>query len=486
MPPGAPAVSAISDPGARRDVALEGYRISIHEGRVLAVSPTPAGLCNAVQTLRQLLPPDAYRPSAPPGETWSLPCVEIEDAPAFSWRGGHLDVARHVMPEAFLFRFVDLLAMHKLNVCHLHLTDDQGWRLPSTRWPRLNEIGSWRRETVVGHALDPRHAAGQVNDGTPHGGFYSAATLASLVAYAAERNVTVVPEIDLPGHVQAVVASYPELGCAPEPVEVATCWGISSHVLNCSEQAMAFCADVIDELLEIFPSRFVHLGGDECPRTEWIADPAVQARIAELGLPGAEALQGWFTARTAELLASRGRRLVGWDEIVDCGPLPPGTTVMSWRGEEGGIVAAGAGFDVVMCPERPLYLDHYQSASPDEPLAIHGNNSWQDVYAYSPVPEQLAAAGEAAASHVLGTQFELWSEYLPDAAAVEYMGFPRGVALAEVAWSGPGGDLAQFRSRLERHLARLDALGVNYRPLSGPRPWQVGGTGARRRFDWAS
>jgi hexosaminidase len=187
----------------------------------------------------------------------------------------------------------------------------------------------------------------------------------------------------------------------------------------------------------------------------------------------------------ADLLSSRGRRLVGWDEIVESGPLPPGTTVMSWRGEQGGILAAGAGFDVVMCPERPLYLDHYQSASPDEPLAIHGNNSWEDVYTYSPVPEQLVAAGEAAAAHVLGTQFQLWSEYLPDPAAVEYMAFPRAAALAEVAWSGPGGDLAGFGSRLGLHLGRLDALGVNYRPLAGPRPWQTGGTGARRRYDWS-
>jgi hexosaminidase len=323
-----------------------------------------------------------------------------------------------------------------------------------------------------------------VSDGTPHGGFYSAQALGALVAYAAQRNVTVLPEIDLPGHVQAVVASYPELGCAPGLVEVSTYWTISPHVLNCSQQAMGFCADVVDELLEIFPSRYVHLGGDECPRTEWVADAGVQARLAELGLPGADALQGWFTARMAELVAARGRRLVGWDEIVESGPLPPGTTVMSWRGEQGGILAAGAGFDVVMCSDRPLYLDHYQSGSPDEPLAIHGSNTWEDVYAYSPVPQQLAAAGDVAAAHVLGTQFQVWTEYLPDSRAVEYMAFPRGVALAEVAWSGPGGDVTDFRGRLEAHLRRLDGLGVNYRPLSGPRPWQAGGTGARRRFDW--
>jgi hexosaminidase len=472
---------ATSDPGAGSTKRLEGYHLSVDTERVLAVSPTPAGLCNAVQTMRQLLGPGAFRRAPVPGAARALPAVEIEDEPAFSWRGGHLDVARHMMPDAFLFRFVDLLAMHKLNVCHLHLTDDQGWRLPSSRWPRLAEIASWRRETIVGHALDPRHGGGHVNDGTPHGGYYSAATLRSLVAYAAQRNVTVVPEIDLPGHVQAAIAAYPELGSAAEPLEVLTYWTISDHVLNCSERAMQFCADVVEELLEIFPSRYVHLGGDEVPRREWSSDPAVQARMAELGLPGPDALQGWFTARMAALLAANDRRLVGWDEIVECGPLPAGATVMSWRGEQGGILAAGAGYDVVMCPELPCYFDHYQSDLPEEPLAIRGHNTWEDVYRFSPLPGQLAA--DDGAAHVLGTQFQLWSEYLPDPAAVEYMAFPRAAALAEVAWSGPGGEEGEFRPRLQRHLSRLDELGVNYRPLGGPRPWQAGGTGARRRFD---
>jgi hexosaminidase len=470
-----------SDPGSNTSRRLEGYRISIDEERVLAVSGSAAGLCNAVQTLRQLLAAEAFLPAPLPDAGLTLPCVEIEDEPAFSWRGGQLDVARHMMPESFLFRFVDLLAMHKLNVLHLHLTDDQGWRLPSRRWPRLEEVGAWRRETLVGHPLDPARAtAGPVFDGTPHGGSYSAKTLAALVRYAAERNVTVLPEIDLPGHVQAAVAAYPELGSASGAVEVLTSWGISNHVLNCSDVAMGFCADVVDELLETFPSSFVHLGGDECPRTEWREHPGVRARIAELGLAGPDALQGWFTAQMAVLLAERGRRLVGWDEIVECGPLPAGATVMSWRGEQGGIDAARAGFDVVMCPAKPCYFDHYQSGSPDEPLAIFGLNTLEAVHSYRPVPTALAPE---AAEHVLGTQFQLWSEYLPDPQAVEYMAFPRAAALAEVAWSGPGGELGEFTHRLAQHLRRLDALGVNYRPLGGPRPWQRGGSGARHRVD---
>jgi hexosaminidase len=474
--PGPPA-----DPGARASTGLEGYRISVDETSVVAASPSPAGLCNAVQTLRQLLPAEAFLPAPLPEAACSLPCVEIGDEPAFSWRGGLLDVARHMMPDRFLFRFVDLLAMHKLNVLHLHLTDDQGWRLPSRRWPALEQIASWRPQTVVGHRRDSaRHASQTEFDGTPHGGGYSAEMLASLVSYAAERNVTIVPEIDLPGHVQAAVAAYPELGSAPGPLEVLTTWGISEHVLNCSEVAMGFCTDVLDELLEIFPSRYVHLGGDECPRTEWSTSPAVRARIAELGLPGPDALQGWFTAQMAAALAERGRRLAGWDEIAESGPLPPGATVMSWRGEQGGIEAAVAGFDVVMCPQQPCYFDHYQSSAPVEPLAISGLNTLENVYGYRPVPPSL---GPEAARRVLGTQFQLWSEYLPDPQSVEYMAFPRAAALAEVAWSGPGGDLADFRARLRTHLERLDAVGVNYRPLGGPHPWQCGGTGARRRFD---
>ena len=243
---------------------------------------------------------------------------------------------------------------------------------------------------------------------------------------------------------------------------------------------MRFCVDAVEELIEIFPSRYIHLGGDECPRTEWEASSQVRDRISALGLSGPDALQGWFTAQMASVLDRRGRRLVGWDEIVECGQLPAGATVMSWRGERGGIEASAAGFDVVMCPNEPCYFDYYQSSSPDEPLGISGLNRLEDVYHFDPVPE---ACSEESVEHVLGTQFQLWSEYLPDARAVEYMAFPRAAALAEVAWSGPGGELGEFRERLEEHELRLDALGVGYRPLTGPRPWQRGGTGSRRRFD---
>jgi hexosaminidase len=421
----------------------EGYRLSVTPERVLAVAAAPAGLVNALQTVRQLLP-------APR-------CVEIEDAPRFSWRGAMLDVSRHFMPASFLFRMVDLLAFHKLNVFHLHLTDDQGWRFPSERYPRLTEVGGWRAETLIGpgSTLEP----GTTFDGIPHGGCYTRKELTDLVAYAAARNVTVVPEIDLPGHTQAAIAAYPSLGNAGHPLKVWTSWGISEHVLNLSDAAMRFCAGIIAEVAEIFPSPWIHVGGDETPRTEWVNSPV----IAEHGLTSENDLQRWFTSQLNDELHALGRRLVGWDEIGDDGPVPPDAAVMSWRGVEGGIAAATGGADTIICPVEPCYFDRYQSRDPGEPLAfpgLPGVNTLEDVYAFDPVP---AALPPDAAGRVLGTQFLLWTEYIPDPAHAEYMAFPRGAALAEVAWSSADRDLADFQRRLAAHLPRLDALGVNYR-----------------------
>ncbi|MHB1597845.1 MAG: beta-N-acetylhexosaminidase [Acidimicrobiales bacterium] len=459
------------DPSLAR-LGPEGYRLVVDADAVRLAAAGTAGLRNAAQTLRQLLDPAIFRRAAVRGADWALPHVVVEDSPTFPWRGAHLDVSRHFMPAHFLYRFVDLLALHKLNVLHLHLTDDQGWRFPSATYPRLTEVGSWRAESMLGHARAGRF------DGTPHGGSYSRAELVDLVAYAAERNITVMPEIDLPGHTQAAIAAYPFLGNLADELGVWTRWGVSEHVLNVEDAALDFCRTLLGELLDVFPSRYVHVGGDECPKSEWRASASAQRRIAALGLAGEDALQGWFTAELGAFLAGAGRSLVGWDEILEGGTLPTGATVMSWRGTSGGLAAARAGFDVVMCPEAPCYFDHYQSDDPREPLAIHGCNTLADVYGYEPVPADLE--GDAA-GHVLGSQLQLWTEYLPEPADVEYMAFPRAAALAEVTWSGPGRDLARFTDRLGPHLARLDELGVNYRPLAGPQPWQEGGTGARRR-----
>jgi hexosaminidase len=454
----------------------EAYRLSVDSERILITAADPAGFFNAVQTLRQLFPAQAFLPGPMTGAL-AVRQLEIEDAPRFPWRGALLDVARHFFAPPFLFRFIDLLAMHKFNVLHLHLNDDQGWRFPCERYPRLVEIGAWRRATRIGHQRDETRDD-PPDDGTPHGGYYTKEELRSLVSYGDARNVIVVPEIDLPGHAQAAIAAYPSLGNAGA-LEVATQWGVSDHVLNLSDETISFCREVWDEVLEVFPSEYVHIGGDECPRGEW-QTASGRARVAALGLSGVDELQSWFTREVCAHLGASGRRPVGWDEILEGGPLPSGTTVMSWRGTVGGVHAARSGFDVLMCPEVPTYFDHYQSASPDEPLAIHGENTLEAVHGWNPIPAELDAEE---ARRVRGTQFQLWSEYLPHAKDIEYMAFPRALALAEVAWGTNSGGFAEFRSRVESHLERLDALGVNYRPLAGPLPWQRGGVGTRRRFD---
>lgn len=455
------------------ELGTEGYRLGVEEGGIRMVAAAPAGLFYATQTLRQLLNPDIYRSAPVADRRWALPAVEIEDRPRFPWRGAMLDVARHFLPKSFLLRFVDLLAMHKYNVLHLHLTEDQGWRFPVRGYPRLTEVGSWRKETLRGHRGE------RGGDGTPHGGFYTADDLRELVSYAARRFVTIVPEIDLPGHTRAAIASYPWLGNSDEAIEVKTGWGIETHVLNMEERTLQFCRDVLSNVMEVFPAPFVHIGGDECPRTEWEQSEPARRRAAELGLAnGVDGLQAWFTSQLAGFLADNGRRLIGWDEIIE-GGLAPGAAVMSWRSEEGGVVAARAGHDVVMAPEQWCYFNYYQSDDPREPLAHpSGCTPLERAYAYEPLPAGLS--GEAAA-HVLGTQFAVWTEYAPDPATVEYLTFPRACAHAEVAWSESHGDWGDFLGRVSRHLGRLEVLGVNFRPLEGPRPWQEGGTGDHRR-----
>ena len=445
------------------EVGLEGIRIS---------AGAEAGLADGLHTLVQLLPVDILRPAVVRDMAWDVPHLEIDDAPRFAWRGAHLDVARHFLPAHWLFRFVELLALHKLNVLHLHLNDDQGWRFPSERYPRLVELGSWRRATPVGF---------QGEDGfelTPHGGSYTRRELVDLVAFAAERNVTVVPEIDFPGHAGAILAAYPDLGNGTGPYETWTRWGINRQVLNLEPATVRFCTDVLGEVADLFPSPFLHIGGDEVPKDEWRSSARAQQRRAELGLESEEQLQHWFTAQLHAFLRERGRRLIGWDEILEGGLPPEGAVVMSWRGVGGGVTAAHAGLDVVMCPEKPLYLDHYQSDDPDEPLAITGRNTLADVCAFDPIVDGLDGP---AAERVLGSQVQLWTEYMPDPRAVEYMAFPRSVDFADAVWVPAGGDPAEREARVLAHLERLDVLGVDYRPPIGPHPWQRGGEGRRRR-----
>lgn len=499
-----PAVRLRVEPAVTAGLGPEGYRLEAGPGGILIAGGGAPGVFWGAQTLRQLLGPDTYR-QAPtdPGREWRVPAQRVEDAPRFRWRGFMLDVARHFQPKDAVLRCLDQLAAHKLNVLHFHLTDDQGWRVEIERYPKLTEVGAWRARTKVGH----RHS--DLWDERPHGGYYTQDDIREIVAYAAERHITVVPEIDIPGHSQAAIAAYPELGNT-DVVETAKLgvwedWGVNPNVLAPTDQTLRFYAGVLEEVLALFPSPFVHIGGDECPKTQWRESAAAQDRIRREGLRNEDELQAWFIRRFDRWLAARGRRLIGWDEILEGGGAEPaadgavegaahgatggvadaaattatglsaGAAIASWRGYAGGIAAATAGHDVVMCPEQQVYFDHRQDAGPDEPVPIGFVRTLSDVYHFEPVPAQLA--GTPQAEHVIGTQANMWTEVTETRQRVEYQVFPRLAAFAEVAWSrlpAPSDrDFAGFQGRMRRaHLARLDALGVDYRPGGGPRPWQ--------------
>ena len=430
----------------------EGYLLEVTPKHALIRSAGAAGLYYGEQTFRQLLPPNWTE-----GTQASVPCLEIEDRPRFPWRGGHVDVARNFKPKEVILKYIDALAAHKLNTLHFHLTDDQGWRVEIKKYPKLTSIGSMRKETRVGH----ENKNGGF-DGKPHGGFYTQADLREIVAYAKQRQVTVVPEIEMPGHAQAILAAYPEFGVTGEKVEVWTQWGVSKNILGVSDKVFGFLEDVMGEVLEIFPSRYVHVGGDEVPPDQWKASAEVQAKIKELGLKNETQLHAWFIGRIHKFLTSKGRTMVGWDEIIEGGPMP-GAVVMSWRGTKGGIEAAHHGNDVVMTPDGFTYFNYYQSRDPKEPLAIGGYIPIEKVYGYEPVPSELSAEE---AKHVLGTQGQLWSEYIPTAELMEYMAFPRMTALAEVAWTAKDRrEYPDFRRRLTVHVKRLKAMGIHFRPL---------------------
>nr|MDQ6926144.1 beta-N-acetylhexosaminidase [Candidatus Eremiobacteraeota bacterium] len=454
----------------RRDPSLarlgrEGYALDVRPSGVVARAPEPAGLFYAVQSMRQLLPPAIEREATVPGIRWTMAAVSIEDMPRFTWRGAHLDVGRLFMPKAFVERYIDLIARYKLNTFHWHLTDDQGWRLEIRKYPRLTQVGAWRSQTLIGRQRGQRDTTQWRFDGEPHGGFYTQEDAREIVAYARARFVTVVPEIEMPGHAMAAIAAYPELGVTGAPVSVATRWGVFSDIFNARPHTVQFLQDVLTEVLDIFPSPYVHVGGDEADKTKWKASPEIQARIRELGLRNEDELQSWFIRQMDTFLSARGRRMVGWDEILE-GGLAPNAVVMSWRGTSGGIQAARAGHDVVMTPGSHTYLDKFQSRDTvGEPIAIGGYLPIDSVYAYEPVPAELAPRD---ARHVLGTQAQLWTEYMRDARAVEYMAFPRLSALAEVAWTPRDRrDFPDFERRLAIDVERLRARDVNFRPLAG-------------------
>ncbi|PZR55142.1 N-acetyl-beta-hexosaminidase [Xylanimonas oleitrophica] len=476
LPAGGTAVVLDLDPA----LPVGGYRLETG-GRTALVHAACADLAGAhaaAQTLRQLAGPQAFRRAAS-GAPLVLPVGTVQDAPRFPWRGVLLDVARHFLPKADVLRFVDLAAAHHLNVLQLHLTDDQGWRVEIERYPRLTEVGGWRRESTVGTWRTG------TPDGQPHGGWYTKSDLREIVAYARERGVTVVPEIDVPGHVEAAVAAYPELGTRKVPHEVRTTWGVSTDVLDPSPEALAFFRDVLDEVCEVFDAPWVALGGDEVPTTLWRASPQVVARAARLGLvddagePDVARLHGWFLARLAAHLRAHGRRAVVWDEAF--GPdLPADAVVTCWRGWAVGARALAAGHDVVMAPEQSVYLDHRQSDHPGEPVPVGFVRTLEDVHGFEPFPAGMDVPDGP--GRLLGVQAQVWTEHLDSARRVDYATFPRLAAFAEAAWTStlPGRRgpctpaTTAFVERLRRdHLPRLDAAGVEHRPLDGPRPWQT-------------
>ncbi|TGA85515.1 beta-N-acetylhexosaminidase [Streptomyces sp. MZ04] len=454
--------AALADEAYR--LVVDGYAIRIEGG-------SAAGVFWGAQTFRQLLGPEAFR-RAPvdSGREWTVPMVVIEDAPRFRWRGMMLDVSRHFMPKDGVLRHLDLLAAHKLNVFHFHLTDDQGWRIEIKRYPKLTEVGSWRPRSKWGHR------ASELWNETPHGGCYTQDDIREIVAYAHARHIAVVPEIDIPGHSQAAIAAYPELGNTDvvdtSSLGVWDTWGVNPNVLAPTEHTLRFYEGVFEEVLELFPSTFIHVGGDECPKDQWRQSPTAQARIKELGVGDEDGLQSWFIRHFDTWLTARGRRLIGWDEILE-GGLAEGATVSSWRGYGGGIAAAKAGHDVVMCPEQQVYFDHRQHGGADEPAPIGYVRTLEDVYRFEPLPPELT---EDERRHVLGTQANVWTEVMEYHARVDYQVFPRLAAFAEVAWStlpDPAErDFADFERRMTAHYMRLDALGVDYRPPGGPLPWQ--------------
>jgi len=457
-PPGADCVSLRIDTSLAAN-GPESYELRVSPEGAELRAPAPAGLFYAAQTLRQMLPPE-------PGLAASLPCVKISDAPRFRWRGLMLDVSRHFFPKEFVFRMMEAMAALKMNTLHIHLTDDQGWRLEIDAFPALTKTGAWRAASSPADELSMSPA------GPAHGGFYTKEDMREIIRRAAELHITIVPEIEMPGHAVAAIASVPGLSCKNERLKVSTRWGVHKDVYCAgSERVFEFLETVLAEVAELFPGEIIHVGGDEVPKHNWRQCPKCQERIRAEGLANEEELQGWFMKRIENFLESRGKRIIGWDEIVE-GGLPPRAAVMSWRGMEGGIAAALEGHDVVMSPTSHCYFD-YMQAETGEPRRVGRPIELAKVYGFEPVPPALA--GTPAAERIIGSQGNIWTEYIDTEEMAEYMTWPRGAALAEVAWTTKETkDYAGFLARLERLLPHFDAMGVNYR-----RPGPEDGANAR-------
>lgn len=431
----------------------ENYSITINPSHIVIDYGDGAGAFYALQTLFQLLPTQIYSEVRQRGVKWEIPCLSIEDAPRFKYRGMHLDVCLHFFEFDFLKKYIDIMAAHKVNRFHWHLTEDQGWRLEIKKYPLLTEKGQWRKETVIGSLKSG------IYDGTPYGGYYTQEQVKELVAYAAERYVTIIPEIELPGHALAAISCYPELSCGLEDhYETATRWGIFRQVYCPKENTFEFLEDVFDEVIELFPSEVIHIGGDECPKHSWRACPDCQALIKKLGLKDEYELQSYFVTRIEKYINSKGRQIIGWDEILQ-GGLAPNAKVMSWLGEEGGIKAAQQHHEVVMTPHQRYYLDYWQADPYSEPLAMGGPTTLRMMYDYEPIPEVLTPEE---AKYIIGVEGCVWTEYMPTPERVEYMAWPRMCAIAETGWTKSEKDWDGFVMRLDKHFERLDGMEVGY------------------------
>ncbi|PKV62931.1 glycoside hydrolase family 20 protein [Pontibacter ramchanderi] len=431
-------------------LGTEGYTLEVTPDKITLSAKAPQGLFLGTQTIRQLLP--ASKANVP----ISIPALEIVDKPRYQWRGMHLDVARHFFPVEFVKEYIDYLAMHKMNTFHWHLTEDQGWRIEIKKYPELTQVGAYRDGTLIGHYSNQPHRFTNER----YGGYYTQEQIKDVVKYAQERYITVVPEIEMPGHAVAALTTYPHLSCTGGPFEVEKKWGVFDDIFCAgNEETFTFLENVMTEVLDLFPSKIVHIGGDEAPKTRWKECPKCQKRIADEGLKDEHELQSYFIQRMEKFLNAKGRTIIGWDEILE-GGLAPNALVMSWRGTEGGIAAAKQKHYVVMTPASHVYFDYYQGEPSLEPTAIGGLVTMEKVYSFEPTPAELSADEK---KYILGAQANLWTEYIPSTEHVEYMVFPRISALSEVLWTPAAKkDWDSFQARMQQQYKRYDAMGINY------------------------
>ncbi|MES2132037.1 MAG: beta-N-acetylhexosaminidase [Bacteroidota bacterium] len=432
---------------ARKLQEDESYTLDVTPKSIIISSQDPAGVFYGIQSLIQLIPANT---------PLHIPCANITDSPAYKWRGMHLDCCRHFFTKEEVKKYIDYLAFYKLNTFHWHLTDDQGWRIEIKKYPKLTTIASQRKQTLVG-----RPGKKNVYDGKPYGGFYSQEDIKEIIAYAATRHVTIVPEIEMPGHALAALAAYPEYSCKGGNFEVGDTWGVYDDVFCAgNDGTLTFMEDILAEVCALFPGKYIHVGGDECPKERWKTCPKCQTRIKKENLKDEHALQSYFITHIEKFVNSNGKQIIGWDEILE-GGLAPNAAVMSWQGTEGGIIAAKQKHFAVMTPGKPCYFDHYQvKDNTNEPLAIGGFNPLDSVYNYKPVPAALTADEK---QFILGAQGNVWTEYISDFKQVEYMSVPRMIALAEALWTPiDQKNYTDFISRLTINAKLLDKMKVNY------------------------